>query len=205
MNWKVLLAGAGTIVIIFLGYVGWQSLLNRQRLAEKKADRPVSQVTVFPNGQVPSQAAEIMRSEIYAQTALVRGEITQYDQANHVATMAVETRQLNGTFAVIGLLELVIDPNTVKDFLCWPSVFKTQTGQDISIRYAYMPINQNSVLKINGEISRPLNQLPQYLTTHPLAFALLTSSPTDAQSLLEDVSGLPPQVVKQMAILGCNE
>lgn len=205
MNWKVLLAGTAFILVIFLGYLGFQFLQNRSRISSENQSRQITSVTVFDENGPSEQAQEIARSEVNSQTVLIRGEATQYDITSRIATIAVETRQLNGATAVIGLLEVSIDPKLVKEFSCWPSFFKTPTGQDISIREAYMPINTNSILYIKGEVKRPIGQIAQYLAPRPVVFALLTSSPTDAQAVLTDTTGLPTQVAKEVAILGCNE
>jgi hypothetical protein len=59
-------------------------------------------------------------------------------------------------------------------------------------------------LYIKGEVKKPVDQISQFLSSRPFAFVLLTSSPTDAQKLLDDTTGLPTQVAKEVAILGCN-
>lgn len=204
MNWKVLLAGAIFILVVFAGYLSFQFIQNRQRISSQPEPLQMSRVTVYENGVVPPTAQEAAKAEVYSQTILVRGEVTQYDANSKIATVAVETKQLNGQMSVIGLLEVSIDPKLIKEFSCWPSAFKTPTGQDISLRDAYMPISTNSILYIKGETKKPLAQISQYLTSRPFAFILLTSSPTDAQKLLEDTTGLAVQTAKDVAILGCN-
>lgn len=204
MNWKVLLAGAIFILVVFAGYISFQFIQNRQRISSQAEPLQMSRVTVYENGIVPPTAQEAATAEVYSQTVLVRGEVTRYDQNSKIATVAVETKQLNGQMSVVGLLEVSIDPKLVKEFSCWPSAFKTPTGQDISIRDAYMPISTNSILYIKGEVKKPITQINEYLTSRPFAFILLTSSPTDAQKLLDDTTGLATQVAKDVAILGCN-
>ncbi|MCL4208843.1 hypothetical protein KJZ63_04425 [Patescibacteria group bacterium] len=204
MNWKVLLAGAIFILVVFAGYLSFQFVQNRQRISSQAEPLQMSRVTVFENGVVPPNTQEAAKAEVYSQTVLIRGEVTQYNQTSKVATVAVETKQLNGQMSVIGLLEVSIDPKLVKEFSCWPSAFKTPTGQEISIRDAYMPISTNSILYIKDEVKKPIAQINQYLTSRPFAFILLTSSPTDAQKLLEDTTGLATQLAKDVAILGCN-
>ncbi len=204
MNWKVLLAGAVFILVVFAGYLSFQFVQNRQRISNQVQAPQMSRVTVYENGIVPPTAQEAAKAEVYSQTVLIRGEVTQYNQETKLATVAVETKQLNGQMSVIGLLEISIDPKLVKEFSCWPSAFKTPTGQDISIRDAYMPISTNSILYIKGEVKKPVTQINQYLSAKPFAFILLTSSPTDAEKLLEDTTGLATQVAKDVAILGCN-
>lgn len=205
MNWKVLLAGALFILVVILAYLGFQFLQNKKRVSSQPEPLQMSRVTVYDNGQVPQNAQEAARAEVYSQTVLVRGEVTQYNSSTNIATMAVETRQMNGVFSVIGLLEISIDPKLVKEFSCWPSFFKTPTGQDISIRDAYMPVTGTSTLYIKGETKKPIGQIAQYLSSRPVTLILLTSSPTDAQAILSETTDLPTQLAKEVAILGCNE
>lgn len=205
MNWKVLIAGAFTILTVFLTFIGFQFIQNKKRVSIQNQPLQSYNLTFYENGVPSENAKEIARAEVLSQTVLVRGEVTQFNKTTNTATVAIETKQLNGTIAVIGLLDISIDPKQVKEFSCWPSVFKSPTGQEISIRNAYMPINSNSILYIKGEVKKPINQIQQYLDLKPFLFVLLASSPTDAQAVLTDTTGLPTQLAKEVAILGCTE
>lgn len=205
MNWKVLVAGAFTILVIFLAFLGFQFIENKKRVSIQNQPQQSYNLTFFENGIPSEEAKRIAKAEVMSQTLLVRGEVTQFNKNTNTATVAIETKQLNGTIAVIGLLDISIDPKQIKEFSCWPNAFKSATGQEISIRNAYMPVNSNSILYIKGEVKKPINQIQQYLNLKPFVFILLNSSPTDAQAVLTDTSGLPTQLAKEVAILGCTE
>lgn len=193
------------ILSVFAIYMGFQFISNKDRVANQNQSRQITSFTVFENGVIPPQAQEAIRSEVNSQTVLVRGEVSQFNRNTNIATVAIETRQLNGTNAVIGLLDISMDPKLIKEFSCWPSAFQSPIGEEISIRNAYMPVNSNAILYIKGEVKRPIDQLSRYLDNKPFIFALLNSSPTDAKAVLTDTSGLTTQIAKEVAVLGCNQ
>lgn len=204
MNWKVLLAG---LLIIFTGFFvifGFRVIGDQKRTQVTQVEYSNNKI-IHSADKAEKLSQEAITADLYSQSTLIRGNVVNYNSQTKTITLALESPTIDRGIEVIGLVEVIADPKLLKDFSCWPESFKTSAGADIPLRTVNIPIEQTSVLYIKGETKLPIIELNDYLKSKPFIFALLNSSPTNANKLIDETSTIEPQLAKQLAILKCQK
>jgi hypothetical protein len=206
MNWRILLLGSAFIIIVFFSFFGFQ-IINNRKLAAVPQTESTSSIVRYENNIVPEQAQRAVEKEVKNQNQLVRGRVSTYNSNTNTLTVAIEQKQFDSSFAVIGLLEILVDNKLINNFLCWPEFFTTANGSQIDVKQSYFDLQNNSYLFMKGETKKDISQLETYLEGSPYVFALLTQPLTVSgeQEVIKDTSEITRQSVKELAILGCNE
>lgn len=200
MNWKIILSGSLLIIVAFFSYVGYITLdKNKKEISQQ------SEINFYEQSQLSSQSKEVIKNEIQFQNQLIRGRVSAYNPTNNTISLVMHQKQQNGDYLPIGLIDVIIDEDRVKQFLCWPEYFAAESDNPIDISTAYMPFGPDSKLFIQGETEKQINDLPTYLENKPFLFVVLNTAINDSLELIQDTSTLGPQYASQLAILGCNE
>lgn len=202
MNWKIILGGSLIIVVVFFSFVAYQMFGN------KKTDYSIQldpQTRFYVQSELNEENEKIARSEVKSQNILIRGKVANYSQESNTVSLLMYQKQATGAYEAIGLVDVIIDPERVKNFLCWPEYFVTATEDKIDIMNAYFAFGEDSVLMMKGEKQHVISDVAQYLEKETSIFTVLNTTAQSDTELIQDTSELPAQYAAQLAILGCNE
>jgi len=119
--------------------------------------------------------------------------------------MAVETKQPNGTMGVIGVLEVRIDPNRIKEFSCWPEHKQTANGVNVDIKSTFISMGPDNILYLSGETKKEISDIEKHFNKSPFVFAYLSTNLEGEDTLTEIPVGTGLQDLNQLAILNCDE
>jgi len=205
MNWKIIAIGSFFICTIFISFIGFQTLKNRNITFNNPPNEPNFSLVTFENDVLPEKEKAIIKNEVKSQNQLARGRVIAYNQINNSFSVAMEQKQIQGTQFVIGVIELKIEEKLINEFLCWPEFFKTASGELLDIKTAFFPLQKDSHLVMKGETKHPISELSNYLSSGNYVMALLETSVGNELEVIKDASQLETQYVKELAILGCNE
>jgi len=206
MNWKILFVGSFLIIAIFSAFVGYQFIKNRNNNLNIPGSELTTQVTTFENGYIPPSAKQAIEQQVKEQNQLIRGTVTSFDNLEKTVTIAMDQRQLNGSYSTIGLIDFIVDEQVIEEYLCWPEVIQGFDGTQIDIKTAYMGFSDNAYLYLQGETKEDISQLFENIAPSSYVFALLSSPlKPDSTAIVEDTSDIGEQYVSELAILGCNE
>ncbi|MDH5532840.1 MAG: hypothetical protein OEX81_00235 [Candidatus Pacebacteria bacterium] len=204
MNWKILVGGSFFIIIIFSVFLGFQFIQNRGNLLNIPEGNQVSTFKPLLT-KTPEERRLAAKSEANTSRQLVRGYVFRYSQENNTFGIAVEAKQPNGIMGVIGVVDIVIDPDRINEFLCWPEFNKTPAGIDVDMKKTFISMGADNTLYLKGESKKQIEAVGTQLNNSPYVFAFLATAVEDLIPSIENSKDLDAQYVDQLSILGCNE
>lgn len=143
-------------------FFGWTLNLRRNTLIDSGLNSvPVTNMVPL-NDTITQQQIKRSEKDVYSTNIVKRGVVVSYSQSQ-LSLLEKTNDQL-----------VELDTTKLTEYKCWPSFFTTNTGAQVSIYDAFMPMDPTSVLYIKGEQKKPADQLVSDLQVSRKVIAKVT-------------------------------